>query len=110
MYMDYFFFAVAATLAGCGLVLVMTSWYRPNKNAADWAMAIGSLCSLFGAVGLVTALAEVQFIRTLGALLVITSAGTLGVILFTMGFAVDRVKYYRKKTDDDYRKQILPPQ
>ena len=108
---DYFINVMVATLAGCGLVLLITSWLRRNKNAADWAMAMGALFALLGVLGLAAVMAGFIFIDGEDeAVLVIGGMSTVGVVIFTMGFAVDRVKYYQREMADDYRERVLPPQ
>ena len=108
---EYFIMAMVAALSGCGLALVLTSWLRKNKNSADWAMAMGALFALAGAMCVAAMMAGYSIIRDIQeAIVVVGGLGTMGVIIFTMGFAVDRVKYYRKEKADDYRERNLPPQ
>ncbi len=101
--------AASLALGLCGLVLLITSWMKRKKNASDWAMTIGSTFALCGTIGFILALAGIDEFQSDGAVLVVIGTGTMGVILFTMGYAIDRTADRQKKDRDDYLNEVLPP-
>ncbi len=110
MDMDFMMYAVSGTLGVCGLVLVLASWMRRNKTAADWAMALGSTLALAGSVGLIAAVAGVRLLQSNDSAFLVMSVGTLGIAVFTMGFAVDRVCDFQKRNHQAYMKNMMPPE
>lgn len=89
---DLLMAVVAVGLGGCGTALVGGAWLKRDKGVADWSMAIGATLATLGCLGLIAALARVDVMQSDEAAVIIIGMGTMGVVLFTMGFVVDRVR------------------
>ena len=95
--LDFLMYAVSVTLGICGLLLTVASWLRRDKRAADWAMAVGSTLAFMGAIGLLIAVTGVEMLQSDDAGFVVVGVGSMGVVVFTMGFAVDRISVAKKR-------------
>ena len=109
-YIETFLIMTVFTLCLCSVALVAASWLHKNKRGADWTMAIGSSLTLIGmltiTVGVVT---EFRFFHDEEIVFLIIGTATLGVLLFTMGFAMDRMQHRQKDKADEYMNEVLPP-
>lgn len=100
---DLFMGAVTVGLGSCGVALVAGAWMKRDKKTADWSMAIGATLATVASLGLMAAIARVRFMRGDEAGMLIVALGTLGVVLFTMGFVFDRI---RGRTTQDHQEMV----
>jgi len=107
MDIEHFMQAAALGLGICGLALVIASWLKRNKHAEDWAMALGATCAMFGAFGLIMAVMRVHQVQSDEAGFMIMGLGVTGVLVFTMGFVIDRIKDRQKKDHNDYMQHTM---
>ena len=78
-----------ATVGLGGLAVAVGSWLPRRKTLPDWLMAAGSSLWLIGFGGIVIEYIE-SYIDGDAALYFLIGAMALGVLLFSMGFLIDR--------------------
>lgn len=108
--MEFVMQAASAALGLCGVALLIASWLKREKSGADWAMAIGATFSLCGAIGLILAIAGLNDFQSDRMGFIVVGCGTMGVVLFTMGYVVDRITDRQTKDQNDFLNQVRPPQ